>query len=432
MHRPGVAKNAFLLGLPFGIGILCLINLGPLKNTTAHRYLSHPVECVEVLMFCVAIGALAGKLTRSFLERRVCRTNILPAWDGKAVPVSQAAELLRELDKLPRRLHTTWLARRAAAVLHFLESRGSANELDDHLRALADNDSLALESSYSLTRFITWAIPILGFLGTVLGITGAISGVTPEVLEKSLGTVTDGLALAFDATALALGLTMLVMFVSFLVERGEQAVLEQVDQFADRELAHRFERIAPEERRSLDMTSHHTEILVQAVERMAQRQTTMWQEALAKADARRVKAEQTQEEWFTSALQNALKRTLDAHAASLSSLETQVVERCKGLLGQLASLSEAVQRAGRNQEGALSEVCRKLSAQIDSISRLGTDSRELRSLQESLNQNLSMLIQAGKFEEAMHSLTAAIHLLTARAVPVAAGTRNTNRMETAA
>ena len=87
--------------------------------------------------------------------------------------------------------------------------RGSADELDDQLRNLADTDALALESSYALTRFITWAIPIIGFLGTVLGITGAISGVTPEVLEKSLSTVTDGLALAFDTTALALGLTML-------------------------------------------------------------------------------------------------------------------------------------------------------------------------------------------------------------------------------
>ena len=79
----------------------------------------------------------------------------------------------------------------------------SAAGLRLFLRSLADQDSLTLEGSNALVRFITWAIPILGFLGTVLGITGAISGVTPEVLEKSLSTVTDGLSLAFDTTAVA-------------------------------------------------------------------------------------------------------------------------------------------------------------------------------------------------------------------------------------
>src|SRR5207245_2533892 len=140
-----------------------------------------------------------------------------------------ATRLLAGLNQLPRRLQNTLIVKRAAAVLDFLCSRGSAAELDDHLRTLADNDAVTLEGSYALTRFLTWAIPILGFLGTVLGITGAISGVTPEVLEQSLGTVTDGLALAFDATALALALTMLTMFLSFIVERTEQGVLEAVD-----------------------------------------------------------------------------------------------------------------------------------------------------------------------------------------------------------
>ena len=75
----------------------------------------------------------------------------------------------------------------------------------------------------------------------VLGITGAISGVKSDDLE--LGSVTGGLAYAFDATALALGITMITMFCSFLTERVEGGVLEEVDRFIDRELAHRFQRV---------------------------------------------------------------------------------------------------------------------------------------------------------------------------------------------
>src|SRR5205814_837286 len=158
------------------------------------------------------------------------------------------------------------LVNRTRAVLDFLCSRGSANELDDQLRTLTDNDALALEGTYSLTRFITWAIPILGFLGTVLGITQAISGVTPEVLEKSLSTVTDGLALAFDTTALGLALTMVTMFFSFVVERAEQGVLEEVDLHVDRCLAHRFERTGAEGGEFIAVIRQNTLVLLKATE----------------------------------------------------------------------------------------------------------------------------------------------------------------------
>src|SRR5262249_57583182 len=127
---------------------------------------------------------------------------------------------------------------------------------------------------------ITWAIPILGFLGTVLGITKAISGVTPERLENDLSTVTDGLALAFDATALALGLTMLLMFLSFLVERAEQGVLDMVDRYADAQLAHRFERTGPEGSEFVAVVRQNTAVLLRATEQLVQRQADIWTDTL--------------------------------------------------------------------------------------------------------------------------------------------------------
>src|SRR5207248_4610380 len=193
-------------------------------------------------------------------------------------------------------LQNSRIARRTAAVLDFLCRRGAAAELDDHLRSLADADALALEGSYALTRFITWALPILGFLGTVLGITQSIFGITPEKLENSLSEVTDGLALAFDATALALGLTMFTMFLSFVVERAEQAILDAVDHYAECELAHRFERTGTVGSEFTEVVRGHTDVLVRAMEQLVQRQTTLWSQALQEADQRRHDAEQRLQE----------------------------------------------------------------------------------------------------------------------------------------
>src|SRR5262249_34483584 len=162
------------------------------------------------------------------------------------------------------------------AIFDFIIPRGSANELDDHLRALGDVDAMSSEGSYALVRFITWAIPILGFLGTVLGITESISGVTPDQLEHNLSKVTDGLALAFDATALGLALTMITMFVTFLVERAEQSILDDVDHFIDRHLAHRFERIDSENGEYIASLRLQTDVLLKGTELLVQKQAKIW------------------------------------------------------------------------------------------------------------------------------------------------------------
>jgi biopolymer transport protein ExbB/TolQ len=413
-HHSRANAAAFVLGLPLAAGILALIHYGPLRDTVARRYVSHPVEYVEVVMFCGALGALAAKFLGSLFERRACRRAMLPPWDGRAIPVTEAAKLLAGLRQLPRRLQNARIARRTAAVLDFLRSRGSANDLDDQLRSLADADALALEGSYALIRFITWAVPILGFLGTVLGITQSISGITPEKLENSLSEVTDGLALAFDATALALGLTMLTMFLSFIVERAEQAVLDAVDRYADHELAHRFERTSAVSGEFLEVVRRHTEVLIGGVEQLVQRQAALWSQALKEADQRRHDTEQRLQERLQAALETALGRTLEAHNRQLATLEQQAVGRSAELMDRLGSLAAAVRETSREQQTSLSQVSQGVAGLLEALARLQDGEKQIRRLQETLNQNLAALAGAGTFEQALHSLTAAIHLLTAR------------------
>ncbi|MCI0463266.1 MAG: MotA/TolQ/ExbB proton channel family protein [Gemmataceae bacterium] len=424
MTRPHPTVAAFVLGLPLAAGILCLIHFGPFRETAVRRYVGHPVEGVEVLMFSIALGALAAKLWGYRQERRACRRTILPAWDGQAVSTTQASPLLAKLKQLPRDVQGTWIVKRATAVLDFLRSRGSAAELDDQLRALADNDALALEGSYALTRFICWAIPILGFLGTVVGITGAISGVTPEVLEQSLSTVTDGLALAFDTTALALGLTMVLMFLSFLVERVEQGVLETVDRYAEQELAHRFERTGAESSEFVEVVRRNTDVLLRATEQLVQQQADVWAQTLVEVDRRRAEAEERQQRLLTVSLEAALERTLETHARQLTALEKQTVEHCTALVGRLESLAVAVHQAGREQQHGLAQIAQSLAGQmetLEALARLQEGEKQLVQLQAALNQNLAALAGAGTFDEAVQSLTAAIHLLTARTTAAATG-----------
>lgn len=405
-RRSRTTLAAFAVGLPLAAAVLSVLLVGPLRDTPARRYVSHEVEWVEVAMFCCAVAALGAKGLSTFAERRACRAELLPPWDGETVPVAEAGPLLDRLGQLPRGLQESWVVKRTAAVLDFLRSRGSAAELDDHLRTLADNDAVALDGSYALTRFITWAVPILGFLGTVLGITGAIAGVTPDKLEHSLSEVTDGLALAFDATALALGLTMVTMFLSFLVERAEQSVLEAVDRFVDRELAHRFERAGGEGGGLIEAARRQTEVLIHATGQLVERQALVWAKTLEEVNRSRAEAEAGVQARLTAALAAALEQTLDAHGRRLAALE-------ETMLGRWVELTERMAA----QHAALAQVAQAVSQQVAAISRMQESENQLVRSQELLAQNLATLAGAASFDEAVNSLTAAVHLLTARAAP---------------
>jgi biopolymer transport protein ExbB/TolQ len=406
---------AFLFGVPLGVGVLAFIHLGPLRETEARRYVTHPAEAVEVLLFCCALSALLTKMLLSKAERATFGRDILPAWDGNPIPATDAADLLTRIRRMGRTWRNSLLARRVSAVLDFVRSRGSANDLDDQMRALADNDALALESSYALTRFITWAIPILGFLGTVLGITKAISGVTPQVLEHNLNQVTDGLAEAFDTTALGLALTMVTMFVSFLAERAEEGVLFAVDAYADEQLAHRFERsgvsggglIGEELRRG-------HQIMLRATEQLVQRQAEVWARSLAEAQQQWAGTGRKQQEAVMAALEQALERTLATHARRLAELEQHSARQGTALLERLAALADTMRQGAGQQQAALAELTRRVIAQTEALTRLDAGMSQLVRLEEVLSHNLNVLAGAGAFEQAVSSMTAAIHLLTTR------------------
>jgi biopolymer transport protein ExbB/TolQ len=398
---------AFLFGVPAGLGLLYFLHHGqsvmPAQMQAylpqVLQYVEHPVEMTEVVMFCCAVFAMLAKIIASWGERAARRAELLPPWDGKPAPIEEAAKLSDQLAERSGLLRKTYLGRRVANILEFAQSRGSANELDDQIRTLSDNDVMAQEGSYSLLRFITWAIPILGFLGTVLGITGAIKGVTPEVLEKSLNGVTDGLATAFDSTALALFLTMILMLCSMLVERYEQGQLEKVDAYVDAELVHRFERTGPESSQFVDALRQNTQVLLKATEQLVERQASVWSRSLEKADKAWSETGVKQQQQLTVGLNEALENALKRHTERLVAVEEKMLGRSQNVGQGMAAVAAA------------------LSKQCETLMRLQEGETRLLGLQETLNQNLAALANTGTFEEAVQSLTAAIHLMTSRANP---------------
>jgi biopolymer transport protein ExbB/TolQ len=364
-------------------------------------------------MFCCALCGLAAKWHGATRQKTAFHQLQLPAAAAGTLSFDAAAGVLNETATWPARWRSTWLGARIIEILTFVTQRRSLRDLDDFQRALADNDALALDNSYGLLRFITWAIPILGFLGTVLGITGAISGVTPEVLEKSLSTVTDGLALAFDATALGLALTMATMFLSFLVEKREQGVLERVDRWVEAHLTNRFERAVPMDGTS-ETLRQHMEHLLAGVDRTTQKQVDSWKQAILDIGRQQADSQRSAREHIVGALLDVIRNTAQAHTDRLAELERHAISQVSRSIEKMSAQAAAVLASAREQQTAMTVLIERLTEQAQNVGRLQEWEQELIAVQQSLGQNLQALTASGAFQDAVHSLTAAIHLLTSR------------------
>jgi len=323
-----VLRLPIVWGSVAGLAFYAALNQGWISSPLLDRYMAgHPVEFITGVTFFVGLAALAMRfmeITSQFAS--VGKVSLGPVPLG-GMPVASCDELIAELQDLPVALQKNYLTRRLREALDTIRRKDSADSLEQQLRHLEDLDFERTNSSYALVRIIIWAIPILGFLGTIIGITVAIAQLSPEAMEKSMPEVTHGLGIAFDTTAQGLALTMVLMFVKYGVERSESRLRSLVDARTSEELIGRFQFSGIESDPNVASIRRMSEQVIQAVEALASRQAEVW----------RFSIEETHQQWadvststgkiLQDSLAGALRQSLDEHARRLNEGTHQYADR---------------------------------------------------------------------------------------------------------
>ena len=186
-----------------------------------------------------ALFLLAAKFLRLRRERRALDRDLV--WtnsEGRLRP-DDAADALLALRREPAAVADAFLAQRIERALRHFQSRRRSVEVVDFLAAESRADEGRVDASYGLVRVFVWAVPTLGFIGTVIGIGAAVAGFSETLeaassldgMKESIGLVTGGLGVAFDTTLLALVMSILIMFPASAVQRIEEAFLSDVDDY---------------------------------------------------------------------------------------------------------------------------------------------------------------------------------------------------------
>ncbi len=206
------------------------------------------VPPVETFFLSWSIAILLLKWRKIRRQREAILLDLLPNDISEDIDEDSVGKFVDYIQELPLGPNESFLINRVLRGLEHFRVRKSNPEVASLLASQSEIDSNAVQSSYTLVNVFIWAIPILGFIGTVVGISAAVAGFSGSldkasdiaVLKQSLNDVTAGLATAFDTTLLALLMSIVVMFPSSSLLKSEEDILNSTDEYCNENLLKRL------------------------------------------------------------------------------------------------------------------------------------------------------------------------------------------------
>jgi biopolymer transport protein ExbB/TolQ len=178
------------------------------------------------------IGYQAGEVARN---RRLLEKDYIDLSAGHVVLPDDARAYGRPLESLPRDEQEMLLPRALSVALNRFGATRSVQDSAEAVRGECENELDRLDAQLSMVRFTAWAIPAVGFVGTVRGIGRALQE-AQGALHGDISGVTLGLGVTFNATLTALVSCILVMFFLHQLQQAQDRLVLDARLYIDRRL----------------------------------------------------------------------------------------------------------------------------------------------------------------------------------------------------
>jgi biopolymer transport protein ExbB/TolQ len=177
-------------------------------------------EAVIILMLW-ALAILGYKAVAQGHEMRALRAELLRLPEGMKILPEDTREYARQLEALPEGSRNLLVPRALLAALARFGATRNLQDASTVAHGVCQSEAERLDSDLSMLRYIAWAIPAIGFIGTVRGIGDALSQAHKAVTGDISG-VTEGLGVAFNSTLIALLLSILLMFLMQQLQQAQE------------------------------------------------------------------------------------------------------------------------------------------------------------------------------------------------------------------
>ena len=197
-------------------------------------------SCIILLLWALAILFYKGSQTLN--QRRLLSEDFLLLPEGGRIIPEDSRDLTRHLESLPISQKESLVPNALLIALRRFDSGRSIQDVSEAAQSVCQQESDRLESELSIIRYIAWAIPSIGFIGTVRGISQAL-GKAHLALEGDITGVTQNLGVAFNSTFVALLISILLMFIIHQIQlMQERYVLDTETYCEERLIRHLYTR----------------------------------------------------------------------------------------------------------------------------------------------------------------------------------------------
>jgi hypothetical protein len=253
-HRPTRELPLLILALAL-VGAVCFPLWGALAEPGAGsslwsswdaerwgRLLFGPEQIASYCCFTWAGFILLSRYLEVRRQRTAFGLGLLPTEEGARILHEDARPLQRKVEQLADKRGPFILANLIRLALGKYASSRSGQEVSDTIRTQAEVDQGRLAATMATVHYLAWAIPAIGFLGTVRGLAGSLTMTAQDDLEtaKFIEGATRHLNVAFDCTLIALVLSLGVMFLIHTVQRDEEALVIDCQQYCLEHLVNRI------------------------------------------------------------------------------------------------------------------------------------------------------------------------------------------------
>lgn len=179
---------------------------------------------------------LSGRVT---YENDAFTARLLPEKENWLLSADDVNQLKLNMQSLERsqKFYMTDLIRKACTKYRLSKSSSEVLDLVDSQIRIYQAE---MESEQSFIRYVAWAIPSVGFIGTVIGIAASLGyakdASTPAGIEK----VTDMLSVAFDTTLIALILSIILMYGIHSLQKNQEQLFARMNSYLIENLINRF------------------------------------------------------------------------------------------------------------------------------------------------------------------------------------------------
>jgi biopolymer transport protein ExbB/TolQ len=188
--------------------------------------------------FILAIWSFAimgYKIRTAIRERGLFESPIINVSEGTSILPEDTREYARPIQALSDETREYLLPRALLAALMRFASTRNVHDVSETVKSVCEGESERLDSELSMVRYIAWAIPAIGFVGTVRGIGDAL-GQAYRAVQGDIAGVTASLGTAFNSTFVALVLSIVLMFLLHQLQMIQDRLVQDTQTFCDQRL----------------------------------------------------------------------------------------------------------------------------------------------------------------------------------------------------